>query len=146
MRTLTEVSHFVVMPAQLISHNHTDTISRVAVPVAFVANADGCGNQGWAAYIGQFVEFPAVVTYIFFDDNLDARSQPLQLYYPATQYLGGETPNRCITALTKKKDPNARCWYGSVLVLKRIHKDILDFVDVQQRDKKDIQGYFARLR
>ncbi|TFK90041.1 hypothetical protein K466DRAFT_563777 [Polyporus arcularius HHB13444] len=123
-----------------------DTLARVDVPVVFQHDAGGVGQPGWEAQVAPYVSEPPGVVLVPYNDLLNRRRCPLVIYYDVNAFVTAGSANRCITALTARRDPEASPWCGAVLVLKLDSARMIQFVDVKAKDKKDIQGFFARYR
>lgn len=123
-----------------------ETLVRVDVPLVFAVSPQTNGVAMWTPLIDGYIEYPAATTLVPFGNDLRPRQEPLLLYFGLTEYFTAESPNRCITAMTRGTIPSPKPWCGAVLVLKLAASQYVDFADVQRKDRKDIRGYYARLQ
>ena len=130
----------------LTVRNTIEALVRVDIPLVFAVSPHAVSTAAWTPLLDGYIEHPAATTLVPFGNDLRPRREPLLLYFSLTEYFTAESPNRCIAAMTHNYVPTPKSWCGAVLVLKLAASQHVDFVDVQRRDKKDIRGYFARLR
>ena len=117
----------------------------VDIPTTSQQLEGGDVEEDWHADVREYVNDPAAKTIIEFGVDLTPRTNPLVLFFNIDRYLAriDDDVNVTIEAMTAGYDAKRMKWFGPVVVMKPVTNEMLNYVDVDDSDLPDIQGFFT---